>query len=299
MINTNLNLNQPRYLYKYLGESLVGFFENCGVRFTPRSSFNDPFEQLKSDRDQLDQLDADQRNALFANCANTFAHSQKLVTDILNKKVTFNASPESTDKPDYTNGAGLLCLSEIPDSLLMWSHYACDHRGVVLEIDFNYFHQRQLYQKTGEFIIRKVIYRDSRVDDQPNGLGDYLFETPHQTISTKSSHWSYEHEWRIEAPFNTDLFFILKDENGKIKLDKNKNPYLLHKIPEKYITKVIFSTNCHTKDIIKIKNQIVNNPNLSHIAMKLAVLDPVDFRLRLINLKGSDFTSIDEQMYAA
>lgn len=291
--------NAPKYLYKYMGESLFEFFENCGLRFTQRSSFNDPFEQLKVDRQKLERLDADQRQALLADCANVYAHSKTLVANIFQKKMELEKSSLSTDVSDYTNGAGLLCLSEVPDSLLMWSHYASEHRGFVIEINAEYFWKNQLYKNDGKFIVRRVLYRDARVDDQQLGLHEYLFDTPHQTISTKSSHWSYEHEWRIEAPLGDGLCFVLKDGDGEAnKIDKSKNPYYLHKIPEQYITKIIFGANCRMQDILRVKNKLETNRSLSHVLMKLAVLDPTDFRLRLVNIKHSDFGGISESCYA-
>ena len=34
-----------------------------------------------------------------------------------------------------SNFAGILCLTSNPDSVVMWSHYADKHRGIVIEFD--------------------------------------------------------------------------------------------------------------------------------------------------------------------
>jgi hypothetical protein len=35
----------------------------------------------------------------------------------------------------HLNTLGILSLSEVPDDLLMWTHYAANHSGFVLEFD--------------------------------------------------------------------------------------------------------------------------------------------------------------------
>ena len=52
------------------------------------------------------------------------------------------------------------------------------------------------------------------------------------------------------------------------------------------------------QDILRVKNKLETNRSLSHVLMKLAVLDPTDFRLRLVNIKHSDFGGISESCYA-
>jgi Protein of unknown function (DUF2971) len=100
----------------------------------------------------------------------------------------------------FTNDK-ILCLSDIPDSLLMWSHYARNHSGMVL---------RFTDQTTGNPLLRarRVQYLDrmpSLFDEDTlsrmlaGGKGLDARRIMDEVIYTKSSHWAYEREWRVYA----------------------------------------------------------------------------------------------------
>lgn len=91
-------------------------------------------------------------------------------------------------------GMGITCLSESDDSLLMWAHYAKNHRGMCMEYDLLEINQRL------KFTPVPVIYSDERV----------CFDSLHsatvekdmtklfiESLTSKSPEWSYEKEWRI------------------------------------------------------------------------------------------------------
>jgi hypothetical protein len=78
---------------------------------------------------------------------------------------------------------GVLCLSEVPDNILMWSHYAEGHKGLCLQFE------------NTDIRAQKVEYTESYPEI------NYLL-TPEDnqrifTLFTKSNHWHYEKEWRI------------------------------------------------------------------------------------------------------
>ena len=89
----------------------------------------------------------------------------------------------------------IFCMSETNDNILMWSHYADDHKGAVIE-----FHaqledsaflvaQRVRYESTiPVFTLTLEMVKERRADE--------LFE---MTTLTKSKDWEYEKEWRIVA----------------------------------------------------------------------------------------------------
>lgn len=78
---------------------------------------------------------------------------------------------------------GVLCLSEVPNNILMWSHYADGHKGFCLQFE------------NTDIRAQKVKYSESYP------VINYLL-TPEEdqrelTLLTKTIHWSYEKEWRI------------------------------------------------------------------------------------------------------
>ena len=96
----------------------------------------------------------------------------------------------------------ILCLSEVPDSIVMWAYYAQNHSGMVLQF-------RDAVGADGPWrMARPVRYVDevpSLFDD--DSLSDMLSGQealdPRRIIDiicfTKSKHWVHEHEWRIYA----------------------------------------------------------------------------------------------------
>jgi hypothetical protein len=90
---------------------------------------------------------------------------------------------------------GLYCTSEIPDSILMWSHYADNHRGFCLEFSG----LGSLHPHGSPFPVSwKVEYAEERpLVDITETMRDV--DTDHIVrlgLLTKSKEWAYEREWR-------------------------------------------------------------------------------------------------------
>jgi hypothetical protein len=79
----------------------------------------------------------------------------------------------------------IYCLTAVPDSTLMWSHYADNHRGVCLEfaLDSPVFGSA-----------REVLYLSSYPEWAPHSLMND--DDPH-VLLTKADDWKYEREYRV------------------------------------------------------------------------------------------------------
>ena len=89
---------------------------------------------------------------------------------------------------------GVSCLSEIDDSLLMWAHYASNHRGMCVEYDL------MQVNKQLNFTPVPIIYSKERVCLNvlnPDTAGNDSVALFLRSITSKSEEWSYEREWRI------------------------------------------------------------------------------------------------------
>ena len=120
------------------------------------------------------------------------------------------------------------CFSENVDSILMWSHYASNHTGFVLNYDFKelYCIDIGLEKVQGSHFLDKkifpVLYKKERfdatyyvefhfIDDFYRGLGltyhypffDKLFY--YKFFLYKSTEWEQEKEWRIIKMTNIDI----------------------------------------------------------------------------------------------
>lgn len=163
-------------LYKYM-PFRKEFFENLYLRCTPRSALNDPFELRPSDK------------YLFYHVLNFYG----LPADKKDKELLdFNS--------DFYNKAfnriGIVSFSETNDNLLMWSHYADNHRGMVVAFDTS--HDFFIKDGSKSRQLGRVHYRKDRMKALPQRL-KYGF---HMSDSTriyfeKSDEWIYEKEHRL------------------------------------------------------------------------------------------------------
>lgn len=84
------------------------------------------------------------------------------------------------------------CFSENMNSILMWSHYADNHKGFCIEYDFS---NHSLTES-----LHPVIYSDKIFDISPYIIDRNRFSNPSVNIYAainKSKSWSYEQEWRL------------------------------------------------------------------------------------------------------
>lgn len=120
-------------------------------------------------------------------------------------EITFKQIKESFDqfKVVFQTGYLVMCVSEVKDSILMWSHYAENHSGFCIEYN---------YQELGPYnpqsrTIFPVIYKDGLFDATRYLLQPLLSnEQSYNNLFgiypaiSKSTVWEYEKEWRIVFP---------------------------------------------------------------------------------------------------
>jgi hypothetical protein len=128
---------------------------------------------------------------------------QKEIEEELVASLSNGCGPMEAYKSEWhqwLRSARALCLSEHWDSMLMWSHYGKDHRGVVLGLRPN--------EKTDSFwtCLRKVEYAHrvpalfSEGDWKRRiiyGKGEDSTDAFDRSLCTKAACWEYEQEWRV------------------------------------------------------------------------------------------------------
>jgi hypothetical protein len=190
----------PEFLYKYCklngrnNEWIQRIFTKNEIYFASPEQFNDPFDcQVQASFDATDEeweeylgvmmkdkhpeLDYEVRSAFVRQLISSGwledpGSKQKVVSDV----------------QETVNKIGVLCLSEVRDDILMWSHYADGHRGFCLQ-----FNIKTTYYPFGELLF-KVKYLSSY--PQINILRDREDQTK-KVLLTKADLWKYEKEWRI------------------------------------------------------------------------------------------------------
>ena len=169
---------------------------------------------------------------------------QKSLVNVLQDKLNSSMS-------EVKGSVRVVCLSEVYDSILMWSHYAQNHTGFCIEYDFaenNMFYKRLYPVKytTDRYAISKA--------DMSHSNTRWIYKT----ICSKSDVWSYEKEWRIvTANFEK---MGLKNLEGKYVFDLKTNIkafYLGAKIAENFKEEIIKfgkNNNIHVYQMILSPN---------------------------------------------
>jgi Protein of unknown function (DUF2971) len=225
----------PSVLYKYFGPERLDAVTESKLRFSPLSAFNDPFEGRPDITDlapegTLEKAVWDGLPAMLEEeyhkapeqirmlvsadqfVAMCMSDPTGIVSNILNQTKPLTTRLAKS-LPDMLNEhVGTLCLTEIPDSLLMWAHYGASHTGFVVGFDTsNSFFHSPRSEKDEFYHLRRVSYRATR----PGGALLDL-DSPEMFLC-KSEHWSYENEWRILKPLK-DASSVISLPSGDIHL---------------------------------------------------------------------------------
>lgn len=86
--------------------------------------------------------------------------------------------------------AGIFCLTELDDSVLMWSHYADNHKGVCISFDLEGSKPSDLWGA------QPVQYAEARPEIPALRKTGETSEMYHALLR-KADFWSYEKEWRV------------------------------------------------------------------------------------------------------
>lgn len=107
----------------------------------------------------------------------------------------------------YLRNNFVFCVTEEFDNLLMWSHYANEHKGVVLKIKCIEEKESLLCAALKvNYSDRYPIFGDIDIWRHFLSTGEFpdLTKTYNELITTKSTHWKYENEWRMVFPRHED-----------------------------------------------------------------------------------------------
>jgi hypothetical protein len=281
-------------LYKYMSaDSALRCFRTGMVRFTQPVEFNDPFEMqpfVKGLADEpsieaqfreqfgatvdpeldkmLSTLTPEQRTKIDRNSIRDAVQQQAPEALALLKRLAEIATP-LVSRQIYDTGnenLGALCLTEKPDNLLMWTHYADHHRGVVIEFDTTHdFFNRRLGPQDDFRHFRKVIY----TQDRPN-----VFLADSDAVDFfyfKSKEWEYEQEWRLIVP--------LGDCSQRIEQPLGY-PICLFNIPPECVHGVIIGCRMPEPQKFALAKLVRQNPEFNHLRFQQAETDKHVFAIR-------------------
>ncbi|WP_070888153.1 DUF2971 domain-containing protein [Pseudomonas argentinensis] len=189
----------PAFLYKYQSVteySLKSLVEGT-VWLSSPESFNDPFDcAINLDPKKLEE---------------SVAHAVELVakkhgTQLDNSLRLVSAQDEAAyvqlrdSLAAQMASIGVLCLTESPNEILMWSHYAQYHKGFCIE-----------YRVDDDSLLERMARPVRYTDTYPSLSAKNLAADADENfidicVYTKARQWSYEKEWRVVSPVGAKLY---------------------------------------------------------------------------------------------
>ena len=202
----------PNWLYKYTShERALSVLSEGKVYFPNRGELNDPFDCkfvldlstpekrkkiIEYNNAKVEQMKRENRDtSMLLPKSQSREYQRRIIED---DELAMQVSQQLALDFDAAN-IGIYCFSEINDSVVMWAHYADNHRGCCLMFDFrghiyqSVEHGRDCFPFT---FINMVRYKDKY---PMLGLGNSHQMVPHEpgsVHSVKSKDWQYEKEWR-------------------------------------------------------------------------------------------------------
>lgn len=199
--------------YKYYSYLPLEYFNKPTIKLSSPTHLNDPFESL---------LPSD-INAYIDN----FAQQEFMDQDIA----------KNIDKTSLVNSMknimkihGVTSLSETQRNLLMWAHYADNHKGLCIGYDTDViFREMDKVFLRDDGILRKIKYNNVRHEDfghlqetiNTKGLYEYLL---YGLMLTKGDEWIYEKEFRYIISYHNASYLQIDggEDNEYLQNDLQK-----------------------------------------------------------------------------
>lgn len=271
-----------RKLYKYFSNLDESYFIKPSFKLASASTLNDPFETVL----------ANELLTTLEEVTDKSSRSYLMFKRIFGENAKIEQSYDTLFKM-----CGVISLSETQHNLLMWAHYANQHKGICVgyksdvlsSTDFPKYVKIPIHKKPV-----KINYDSKKIFDFDYDL-DYtddnsLFKSVlNKVLTTKGDDWIYEKEHRIILPMNTaDRLLVMKSgrvENEYIYNDTQKKGCAIKKridgfkienaiksnyiylldIEPSYITDVYLGCKMPIHKAKRIKNYIKANKSSKHI----------------------------------
>jgi Protein of unknown function (DUF2971) len=267
-------------LYKYFSIARRDVLERQLVRLTQPGDFNDPFElhpsydlMSKADIAALPEAPGQEGTpgpkmriltpeAMQAMFAAVLPGLQKQIAQRAGQEGAYVIDNNRLAQATFDSKFGILCLTEHPDSLLMWAHYANNHNGFVIQFDETHelfapiAHEGQVLQLT------KVEYSAQRP------VLSYSSINSTSVYYRKSPEWAYESEWRIIKPLSGACSILAHPEY----------PRCLFELPSAAVKGVIVGLSVSHPVRLELF-ELLAQPQWKHVTVFQAALNKNEYKL--------------------
>lgn len=204
-----INNPAPPVFYKYtpVESWLPSMLDGSSLKFTARKDFNDPFDSQSSTRVNYDDKNIEQhlRDGIRKLNSHTKNQIDLIVKNLIESKFQpYDISPIEKD----LDNTGILSLASSWNNILLWSHYAMQHKGICVGFDS----KKDVFMSAQEVSYRSEFPIIIRPGDSPSMMLE-------KTFLRKSLCWKYEEEWRVLKPKWTSKEkkdFFERNKSGQI-----------------------------------------------------------------------------------
>uniref|UniRef100_A0A7C3KGX8 DUF2971 domain-containing protein n=1 Tax=Oscillatoriales cyanobacterium SpSt-418 TaxID=2282169 RepID=A0A7C3KGX8_9CYAN len=170
----------------------------------------------------------------------------------------------------FASRIGILSFSAIPDNVLMWSHYAAQHHGLVIGFNERHSYFQRVRRPRDDFYwLRPVEYRRPQAEEYLIDLdsADILFR--------KGPEWAYEQEWRMLAPL-ADAVETFAGPDGQV--------HLFPIVPDSVVELILGARSDHA--LFSAAAQLLtSDPRYKHVVLKKAILHEETGTIRIEQVK--------------
>lgn len=240
----DMNLNRL-YKYRPFNKNTLKLILEGELFFSKPKDFNDPFDSYI---DEIIEGTDDDFNQYLKRIMKNDQNINDIMKRIKNKEINFINFLEKNKSQNYFN---IFCFSRNYNNILMWSHYADEHKGICIGFNISHVDENSLTLKCKENYIDinktkgfnnlpvfHVVYSKERpvpyniIKSKHQELRDFIY--------SKSIDWKYEEEYRI----------VLQDDvllSNPVKIELNE------------IKEIIFGLRMDDKEKIMLKKLIKSN----------------------------------------
>ncbi|RML60337.1 hypothetical protein ALQ93_02972 [Pseudomonas syringae pv. pisi] len=232
------------YRYKYLPDmmGIEGVIAKGTIKFTHPANFNDPFDCMpRSKFGDYSGLKA-KNPTMYSVIGGEIQHPvDRLKATSRSLRMLAQKVVKGEMVTDLLSDASVLSLSKVPDSILMWSHYAKYHTGAVVEfkipIDIGYERHFETYYNLLPFDVKYSKARPTMEYSADPTDAETIVDT---LFMTKSDVWAYEQESRVIKNYGGEGIFEYnrKHLNAVIIGAKNNELKQIHAMVKKASTEI-------------------------------------------------------------
>ena len=254
-----------RYKYAPFDAGALKMVTEGTIKFSDPRQFNDPFDCFPIYGTQSLHRVPNQKSNLFRAAGNRRGYSP---AQRLQRKGEFVARlkarvEDGSFASDILNRIGIVCLSKNPLNILMWSHYANFHKGMVLEFRIPVLGDDSMETRLSELLVPTEV---SYVKERPHielaesdGTSNLAMAT--KALCTKCDIWEYEEEERVIA--------------------LNRLPGIYPYARDEILSSVIAGMKMPESDYAELNSAVKNLKKSSHLPVELYKAIPVSTGFQL------------------